>query len=669
MTYPLLLQFGRAIPGDGFDGWQNYWNLWWVRKALLELGTTPYFTSLLYYPSGVSLAFQTMNLFNSLVSLPISLLAGLLPAYNAIAFFSFVAGAFGAYLLARDALGRSGWRARWTVWPAFAAGCIYAFAPFHFAHLLGHMQVFSLEWLPFAALSLLRGLDRLDRPAGNLGEAARAALPAALFLILTGLCDWYFAYYMALFTALLALYRLLGGRLRGRHILFLTLSWSGFLLILSPIWLPMLREAGVASYMVPEAAQARSLSADLLAFVTPSEFHPLWGKAVGAFAGHFTSTISERTIFAGFVPLALGLLAALRLGRRSRFWWIAALAFALCALGPVLHIAGQPSLPMPYALLYQYVPFARIARSISRFDVMVMLSLSVLAALGLGILLKSLRLRRPALLGLTASALICFEFLSAPYPFSTPDTPAFYEDLAAEPGAFAVLNLPMNWDRPGYLLYQTTHQRPLIAGYITRDDPRTLVYRMPVLQEFRALGADILCPDISQLGPSVLAWLNVRYVILDRYKMPSGAEREVTTALAEQIFAGVAPAYEDERLTVYRVAPPAELRPFPILETGWSERRSETGSIWREISARAEVTAQQVESGRPYRMVVRASGPSGSRLRLSDAAGAAQEAPLSPDGGEITLDWTPAASPAHLTLTLLGPGPARVSQLRIEPSR
>ena len=37
MTYPLVSEFARAIPGDGFDGWQNVWNLWWVKRALLVL--------------------------------------------------------------------------------------------------------------------------------------------------------------------------------------------------------------------------------------------------------------------------------------------------------------------------------------------------------------------------------------------------------------------------------------------------------------------------------------------------------------------------------------------------------------------------------------------------------------------------------------------------------
>ncbi len=37
------------------------------------------------------------------------------------------------------------------------------------------------------------------------------------------------------------------------------------------------REARGSRYMVPDPAQSRTLSADLLAFLTPQEFHPLWG--------------------------------------------------------------------------------------------------------------------------------------------------------------------------------------------------------------------------------------------------------------------------------------------------------------------------------------------------------------------------------------------------------
>jgi hypothetical protein len=142
------------------------------------------------------------------------------------------------------------------------------------------------------------------------------------------------------------------------------------------------------------------------------------------------------------------------------------------------------------------------------------------------------------------------------------------------PETGAVLNLPMNYDRPGYLLYQTVHHRPLTVAYISREDPRTLTERAPVLQHFRHLGADILDVDPVAVGPTVLHDLGVAFVVLDRYKMPGGQEREYTETLAAAIFAGQEPLYADDRITAYQVSPPATPQPYAVLgPLHWGPRR------------------------------------------------------------------------------------------------
>jgi len=99
MTWPAALHLTTGIPGDGFDGWQNYWNLWWVKQALLVLKTNPFFTDMLYPPTGVSLLFHTLNIFNALWTLPVQLNFGLAVAYNSVVFFSFTLAGYGGYLL------------------------------------------------------------------------------------------------------------------------------------------------------------------------------------------------------------------------------------------------------------------------------------------------------------------------------------------------------------------------------------------------------------------------------------------------------------------------------------------------------------------------------------------------------------------------------------------
>ena len=84
--------------------------------------------------------------------------------------------------------------------------------------------------------------------------------------------------------------------------------------MLSPLLIPMVREAGATNYMVPELGQSRTLSADLLAFVTPQGFHPLWGEWARKASAGFTSTISEYTVFAGYTVLLLALVGLLSAG-------------------------------------------------------------------------------------------------------------------------------------------------------------------------------------------------------------------------------------------------------------------------------------------------------------------------------------------------------------------
>src|SRR5689334_5613685 len=49
-TYPLVLHLGAYVVGLHVDVEQYLWSFWWMRRALLELHTTPFFTHWLYYP-------------------------------------------------------------------------------------------------------------------------------------------------------------------------------------------------------------------------------------------------------------------------------------------------------------------------------------------------------------------------------------------------------------------------------------------------------------------------------------------------------------------------------------------------------------------------------------------------------------------------------------------
>lgn len=632
MTWPLARHARTAIPGDSFDGWQNYWNLWWVKLALVERFQNPLTTDLLYAPTGVGLYFHTLNPFNGLVTLPIQLNGGLIPAYNSVVLLSWVLAGYGVFLLTSwvlayalpgplDPRGRDA--------AAFLAGVIFTFAPLHMAHLLGHMQVMSLEWIPFYALYLLRSV----RAAAQGRAWWRDALWAGLFLSLVGLCDWYFVLYLFFFTALTLAWVVVRGWWQRRHDgVGAAARWTArvvaapvvaavlFLVLLSPMLVPMVREATRFDFMVRPSTDLYILSASVMDFLVPNRLHTLVRPESFTWIGNQIAPVSERTISIGYAALILALLGAWRGGWRTGLWVGTALFFFFMALGPRVHLGniGWDQIPPEtaslrswtlFGVLNEVVPFMRISRSVSRYALMVQLAVAVLAGVGAYAALVWLRTRRTWrwVLGTALALVVLFEFWVAPFPISPPDTPAFYTTLAAQPGDGAVLNLPMNYDRPGYLLYQTEHGRPLTVAYISRDDPRTLTTRVPVLQHLRHLGPDILAADPGQVGMTVLHDLGVEYVVLDRYKMPGGAERDVTEAVAAAVFAGHTPIYEDERITVFRVDAPSE--PVPYVELGalgWGPLHEEAGVRARPILGRSTSLAlHHVDASKPVSLRIR----------------------------------------------------------------
>ena len=675
MTWPVALHLTNAIPGDGFDGWQNYWNLWWVKQALLVDGTNPFFTDYLYAPTGVSLLFHTLNIFNGLWTLPLQLNFGLAIAYNGVVFASYVMAGYAGYLLALYTLSRffpqgaCGLRSA-----AFVSGLVFTMAPFHMAHLLGHMQVFSMAWPAFYVLWLLRTLQPWttdSRPAPHLW---RDVFLTALFLVLATLVALYHTLYLLIFTGVTLLWIMVYRWRSGagpsafffRPVLIVAAVGLVFGVAVSPLLVPMILDASARPDLETGLVQNITLSADLLAYVTPSEMHPLWGAWATSIADNFSTTTSERLIFAGFVPLLLAGYIIMR-GRRSpivRFWTLMIAVYFVLSLGPFLHINGQIvtlggwQLPLPYLLLYYTVPFIDLTRSLSRYNLMFMLGLGVLVSMALARLTNAQSAaRRPYWITGIAAALICFEFIAVPYPISTIDTPQFYFDIAAEPDDFVVAELPMNWDRPTPLLHQTVHGRPLLTAYTSRDNPLELAWRVPVFQQWRSLGPDIIDQPLDEVAPTIFFDFNLRYIVLDYWQMPPGPERDATEQWVAAALPDAAPFYDDGRLKVYQTPSKTETVPYLSLGEGWGDRQEQGDSaVRRSIAKDASSDALFVHH------------PAASSLALELTATTEAEAPVSIAvfAGDTKLD-TLMVGPSDETFTIeLPPTDADLLKIRLD---
>src|SRR4051812_319075 len=82
-TWPLPAHLGDSLVlARGSDVWPHIWNFAWVRTALLDLHKSPYFTTGIFYPTGVPLAYHALNVFTSTLSIPFQLAFGLVAAFN-----------------------------------------------------------------------------------------------------------------------------------------------------------------------------------------------------------------------------------------------------------------------------------------------------------------------------------------------------------------------------------------------------------------------------------------------------------------------------------------------------------------------------------------------------------------------------------------------------------
>ncbi len=453
----------------GADGYQNVWNLWWVNKAIGELGTHPWSTTFLHYPDGTSLVGHTLNPFNGLIGMVLLEFLTMVQTYNTIVVFSFVMTGVTAYWLCLEMTASYA--------GSLLGGAVFTFSSFHFMHADAHLQLVALQWLPLFILCWIRYCEQ-----PSIGRGAGAAM--VLFLVV--LCDFYYFAY-CVFTAV---FFLAWKARRDRDYLFLfrRRAWPSLL----GFAIPTLLTSGVlvAALVYQQATDPlfgthspRDLSMDLLSpFVWGYYWRfrdwvqPLWFP--------LSNSVTEASVHAGLSVIALSVYAWTQRSRTRiahlPFWLCVALFFAVMSLGPNLHVGGHELslglrttvmgrdnvnvLVLPYAVLWLLFPPWRLAGVPLRMMVMVQLVAAILAAGGLRALLtSSWRWKRAAVTVLLA--LVVFDYLPTPTRLTDPGVPYYVEVLKTLPEG-AVLDLASSG--PLALYYQTVHQKPIAFGYISR---------------------------------------------------------------------------------------------------------------------------------------------------------------------------------------------------------
>lgn len=572
---PVLPVFNRAIAGDWratIDGWQNVWGIWWVGHALAT-GQNPFFTPLLFYPDGASLYFQTLNMTNGLLTLPVQWLWGPLAAYNAAILLGFVLTGYGAYLLTRSLVGHRG--------AAVLAGAIYTFCPFHLLKFWeGQLEWVTLQWIPFFLLFLLRAFD-----SGRL----RWRLLAALFLVLVSLTSWYGSLFSLIATGLIVLLRLPAAWQRGhwqRDLVTLLVVVGGGGLLLLPVLLPALHEAqGCYRWGVDRTPRA----ADALDILLPSDLHPLWGKTVRRWNGHIRNTKGgwDWNIAHGYSVLVLAVVGSVAYWRQVWRWVVLVLLLSTLLPGPVLTVAGlNTGVPMPYAL-FDLFPILGTLRRPNHIVVISFLFVAVLAAYGVRWLLSRGGGGRAVVVLMVC--LLVVEYAVVPPPrIPLHIHPVVYQLRGNGKQDGAVLQLKDGNYDTSPMRNQMIHHRPIVGGYLARNPCYPFTEYVPGVVDLRHLYSyeppdNDIVPHNAERRRQALSFYRVRTLLIPQTpKTAPIVQRRVAAVLP-----GLSPSYRDSEVVVYDIPPVAEPRPFFYLRSGWYSPEYQQQRVWRWMQGQA----------------------------------------------------------------------------------
>lgn len=535
LTYPLATSPASLGRFDNGDARLNAWAISWVAHQVVH-DPIHLFDANTFYPLQKSLAFSEHLFVPGLIALPLLLVTNdLVLSYNLILLASIFSSALGMYFLTTSF---GGGRIA-----GILAGLFFSFAAFRF-NRLPHLQMQLYAFLPLALLCLHRFFTTGKR---------QWAWGSAAFFLLQVLSGTYLAAIAAI-AVVIAIASLTVGSGRSRAELgSLALAFGVALLCVYPFARPYLwvnQHLGIEW----DLAGIGSLAA------TPESYLAASSHLYRPLTDQWVDEASRRDfLFPGLLLPALALVGLIVLVTRqdetARPRGTAA-CYVLIAIAGVLLSLG-PQTPV-YSFLHEHIVFFRGLRALSRFALLPLLSLSVLAGCGLSWLFgRRGPLREKTWVAWILGALFIAESTALPYslePFRD-EPPEVYPWLKEEGAPGPMVELPFLVLDTRYMFWARHHGfRPTLNGDSGFVPPshrwlKNLFLRFP-------------SPDSIHL----LQKLQVRYVVLHlgAYRPPAlirmlnGLERHRAELLKIRDF---------DRDLVLEVLPSRSQDPPPLPQT------------------------------------------------------------------------------------------------------
>jgi hypothetical protein len=588
LLYPVPFRLSSVIAGsESGDAYQYTWSLWWAKQAMLDRDKSLAHLTLMNHPIGVEHPFMLTMVSVDLVALPFSLLFSPSTAYNLQILLSFILSGMTMYWLCTELSNdrRAG----------LVGGFIFAFFLNKTGHAMaGHLPQVTAYWLPLYVLLLWRVTHR---PRWSIALVAASVLALACLIHVMHL-----VYFIVPVTATVLLSTLANMKrafFTWQRLGSLALTFGLAALVVLPLLLPIVSLSGgdADTFYKPGTVEH---STDLLAFFTPSPYHPIlsslgWIPPSAKRIFYDQETLYEGLAYPGVLALGLALWGLVRQRRRMWTWGVLGLATAVLSLGPLLKInndlvhyqvdAYRSYLVLPYALLKQ-VPLLRAGRTSGRLNETTMFVVAILASYGAAGLF-SLVAKRPRLSAALLTALLIgigLEYVAIwPFPTSTAEVPPAIRSIADEPGDGALLHIAMKrrWVNHRALYYQTVTPRPVVGGEVHRAVPEAIPWSETLaglIQPDQAAGDVIPRPDSSE-RVDWLHYFSVDYVIFHKIKDRDDA------SYREFIEGMLGPAkYEDGTLAAFPTSLCKGKRSGSFLYTlshdGWYPPEQD-GGLWR----------------------------------------------------------------------------------------
>jgi hypothetical protein len=443
LSWPLALHLPNGLINDNADAHLFLWTLAWDTHAFLSQPLA-IFDANIYYPQARTLAYSENAIGSAIFAAPILWLTGNpVLALNLVLLFCIVTSGVGAFVLAR--------RLGLGVPAAILCGIVFAFSPPRFFRI-AQLHLTAIQWLPLALAALHAYLDH--------GRARHVRWWAALFT-LQALASGHGAVFLILATGSLLAYRFaLGEPLRPvQRARDLGLVGAALLLPAAIAFIPYRAvqvEMGLRRSLVNWAPSPESFLA------APTHVQ----RALLSIAGRTdVLAAADAYLFPGFLPL---LLACAALTYRAPGWRMDMRAFyVLLTLVSLLLSMGPPLGIWPFVY---WIPGLNFIRVPSRFTILAVLGLAVLAAFGFERLTRRFSPAIVRVLAVGAGVLLVAEFAATPlriHPFAI-ERPAAERWLAAQPTPFSVVEIPVarsERTHTRYMLHSMLHWQKTVHGY------------------------------------------------------------------------------------------------------------------------------------------------------------------------------------------------------------